>query len=140
MVINYSQTINKFTQLNAYPLPSIDDLVTRVSQYEHFSTVDLRSDYHQVPLNDKDTLYTAFEAGGQLNQFRRMPFGITNGIYCSQKVMDEFIYTNSLHDTNLKKGLIYSLSQYSLSLPPPTPQQAWGTVGNRGFWGGGIYE
>ena len=99
MVIDYSQTINKFTQLNAYPLPRIDDLVNKVSQYNYFSTVDLKNAYHQVPLNDKDKLYTAFEAFGQLYQFRRMPFGITNGVSCFQKVMDEFINTNSLSDT-----------------------------------------
>ena len=99
MVIDYSQTINKFTQLNAYPLPRIDDLVNKVSQYSYFSTVDLRSAYHQVPLNEKDKLDIAFEACGQLYQFCRMPFGITNGVSCFQKVMDEFISTNSLYDT-----------------------------------------
>lgn len=99
LVIDYSQTINKFTQLNANPLPRIDDLVNKVSQYSYFSTIDLKSAYHQVPLNDKDKFYTAFEACGQLYQFCRMPFGITNGVSCFQKVMDEFIHTNCLSDT-----------------------------------------
>ena len=50
MVIDYSQTINKFTLLDAFPLPRIDDLVNEMAQYRVFSTVDLRSAYHQVPL------------------------------------------------------------------------------------------
>ena len=48
MVIDYSQTINKYTQLDAYPLPRIDNLVNNVSQYSIFSTIDLTSAYHQV--------------------------------------------------------------------------------------------
>ena len=54
LVIDYSQTINRFTALNAYPLPRIDETVNRIAQYRVFSTIDLKSAYHQVPLQDKD--------------------------------------------------------------------------------------
>ena len=43
MVIDYSQTINRFTLLDAYPLPRIDDVVNSVAKYRHFSTIDLKS-------------------------------------------------------------------------------------------------
>ena len=56
LVIDYSQTINRFTTLNAYPLPRIDETVNRIAQYRVFSTIDLKSAYHQVPLQDKDVL------------------------------------------------------------------------------------
>ena len=79
MVIDYSQTINRFTQLDAYPLPNINDMVQKIAQYSVFSTIDLRSAYHQIPLKEEDKPYTAFEASGRLYQFNRMPFGITNG-------------------------------------------------------------
>ncbi|XP_046864362.1 uncharacterized protein LOC124458379 [Xenia sp. Carnegie-2017] len=46
LVIDYSETINKFTQLDAYPMPRIDDTVNTVAQYSVFSTVDRRSAYH----------------------------------------------------------------------------------------------
>ncbi|KAG8173284.1 hypothetical protein JTE90_009857 [Oedothorax gibbosus] len=66
MVVDYSQTINKYTLLDGYPLPRIDDLINKVSQYKVFSTVDLASAYHQVPILDSDKPYTAFEAAGEL--------------------------------------------------------------------------
>ena len=66
MVIDYSQTINRFASLDTYPLPKIDELVNKISQYQVYSTVDLRSVYHQVPISSSDKLYTAFEAGGKL--------------------------------------------------------------------------
>lgn len=42
MVINYAQTINKFTELDAYPVFNIEELIFRVSRYFVFSTIDLR--------------------------------------------------------------------------------------------------
>ena len=76
MIIDYSQTINRFTELDAYPLPNINDMVKKIAQYSVFSTIDLRSAYHQIPLKEEDKPYTAFEASGGLYQFNRMPFGI----------------------------------------------------------------
>jgi hypothetical protein len=58
MVIDYSQTINRFTQLDAYPLPLIDELIHNVSQYSVFSVIDLKSAYHQIPLRDDSILHS----------------------------------------------------------------------------------
>ena len=62
MIIDYSQTINKFTQLDAYPLPRIDETVKNIAQYRVFSTIELKSVYHQVPIKQCERQYTAFEA------------------------------------------------------------------------------
>ena len=99
LVIDYSQTINRFTTLNAYPLPRIDETVNRIAQYRVFSTIDLKSAYHQVPLQDKDKCFTAFEANRRLYQFRRIPFWVRNGVAAFQKIMDDFITNESLSDT-----------------------------------------
>ena len=99
MVIDYSQTINRFTYLDAHPLPRIDDMAQKVSQYKVFSAVDLKSAYHQVEILEKDRPYTAFEAEGQLYQFRRLPFGLTNGVACFQRLMDNLVAQFKLVDT-----------------------------------------
>ena len=102
LVIDYSQTINQYTMLDAYPLPKIEDIVNKVSQDWYYRTVDLQSAYHQVPLLNEERPYTAFEAGGRLYQYKRLPFGVTNGSAVFQKVIDEFIQRN-----NLKKVYAY---------------------------------
>lgn len=99
MVIDYSQTINRYTQLDAYPLPRIDQLVEKVASYSIFSTLDLKSAYHQIPLRDEEKPYTAFEACGRLYQFRRIPFGVTNGVACFQRVIDSIIAKEKLSCT-----------------------------------------
>ncbi|XP_027225401.2 uncharacterized protein K02A2.6 [Penaeus vannamei] len=99
LAIDYSETINKFTLLDSYPLPRIDETVNKMAQYRIFSTIDLRSAYHQVAIKDTDKLYTAFEAGGKLYQFARIPFGVTNGVACFQRIMDSLIKEEGLVGT-----------------------------------------
>ena len=99
MVVDYSETINKFTNLDAYPLPRLDDTVNKIAQYSVFSTIDLKSAYHQIPIRDSDKIYTAFQANGGLYQFTRIPFGVTNGVACFQRVMNRCIEEESLDGT-----------------------------------------
>ena len=99
LVIDYSQTINRFTQLDAYPLPNMEKMVGDVARYRVFSTLDLRSAYHQIPIREEEKLYTAFEADGRLFQFTRIPFGVTNGVAAFQRVMDTVVSQEGLQDT-----------------------------------------
>ena len=91
MCIDYSQTINLFTELDAYPLPPIEDMVNELSQYRVFSTYDLNSAYHQIPLKELERKYTAFEGLGSLYEFCVLPFGVPNGVPCFQQTMDNIV-------------------------------------------------
>ena len=99
MVVDYSQTINRFTCLDAYPLPRLDRLIEKISRYAVYSTFDLRSAYHQVSISPTDRPYTAFEAAGGLYQFCRIPLGVTNGVACFQRAIDKLIQDTDLKDT-----------------------------------------
>ena len=99
--VDYSQTVNLYTELDAYPLPRIDDMINKLAQYKYFSTFDLKSAYHQVSINPAERKYTGFEANGQLYQFCRIPFGhgVTNGVAVFQRQMDKLITEEKLSDT-----------------------------------------
>ena len=60
-MVDYSQTIN---QLDAYPILKIEDLVDSIIKYKLYSTADLRSAYHQIPLDPSERHYIAFESHG----------------------------------------------------------------------------
>ena len=66
MVIDYSQTVNRFVHLDAYPLPRIDELINKIAKSKYYSTVNLKSAYYQVPLATEDRKFTAFKANGKL--------------------------------------------------------------------------
>ena len=99
LVVDYSRTVNRFTELDAYPLPRIDDMVRKISKYSVFSTLDLKSAYHQIPIREEERQYTAFEAGGKLYQFTRIPVGVTNGVAAFQRKIDRIIDDENLEDT-----------------------------------------
>ena len=84
----------------------------------------MKSAYYQVPIAEEDRPYTAFEAGGKLYQYCRLPFGLTNGVSAFQRIIDSLIqqyklkrtyaYLNNItvagetqeeHDLNLKAFL-----------------------------------
>ena len=99
MVIDYSQTINQYTQLDAYPLPRIDDQINELAKNSVFSTIDLKEAYHQIPIRSDERHYFSFEAAGKLYQPKRLPFGVTNGVACFQRNINEFIERHSLKKT-----------------------------------------
>lgn len=96
MVVDYSQTINRYTLLDAYPVPNIDKMISEISKFSFYSTLDLKSAYHQVPIPKKDRPFTAFEAGGALYQFKVIAFGLTNGVSGFQRFIDKIIRTENL--------------------------------------------
>ena len=98
MVQDYSQTINLFTHLDACPLPSTQGIVSKVACYSYFSTLDLKSAYHQIEIPEKDRIYTAFQAGENLYQYKRMPFGLTNAVPCFQRIVSHIIKSNTCKD------------------------------------------
>ena len=50
LCIDYRQTINKFTLLDAYPLLRIQTVANSATQYNCFSSLDVKNAYHQVPI------------------------------------------------------------------------------------------
>ncbi|KFD64017.1 hypothetical protein M514_23727 [Trichuris suis] len=92
LVIDYSQT-------DSYPLPRIDSLVHSLAKCRFFSSFDLRSAYHQVPLQPQDKPFTAFGAAGGLYQFMRVPFGVNKEVACFQRIIDSFIKDKHLEGT-----------------------------------------
>ena len=72
-----------------------------LSKYKVFSSLDLDSAYHQIPILESDRPYTAFEANGELCQFTRVPFGVINGVAAFQRTINDFIKTNDLKDLHI---------------------------------------
>ena len=99
MVIDYSSTINRFTQLDAFPMPKISEIIRQLSKYTVFSKLDLESAYHQCPIRADEACYTGFEADGELYEFTRLPFGLTNSVAAFQRIMSSIIKNNNLNGT-----------------------------------------
>ena len=74
-------------------------MVMEIASNTVFSTIDLKDAYYQVEIRKENRKYTVFEADGKLFQYKRMPFGVTNGVACFQRAMNDFIDNNNLPST-----------------------------------------
>jgi hypothetical protein len=77
LCIDYKE-INKVTVKNKYPLPRNEDLFDQLQGSQVFSTIDLRSRYHQLRVKEEDIQKTAFGMWYGHYKFLVMPFGLTN--------------------------------------------------------------
>ena len=71
------RTLNNIVP-ECYPLPRIDEILYGLRGAKIFTSLDLRSAFHQVPLSDESKELTAFTLNFRKYQFKRLPFGLTN--------------------------------------------------------------
>ena len=85
--VDYRQ-LNERTVKDTYPLPRIDDCLDTLGGSTWFSTMDLRSGYHQVAVDDRDAMKTTFVTRRGTFAFNVMPFGLCNSPATFQRLMD----------------------------------------------------
>ena len=82
------RSLNLVTVKDAYPLPRTDACLHAMSGSVWFSTFDLRSSYHQVPIDPQDADKTAFICREGSYRFLTMPVGLCNAGATFQRLMD----------------------------------------------------
>lgn len=82
---DYSLTVNKAMTTVQYPLPSIEDVLGKVSNAKVFSKIDLQNAFLQIPLDDDSKPFTTINTSEGLYSFNYLPFGIASspGIFQS---------------------------------------------------------
>ena len=83
--------LNELTKKNWYPLPEVDTTLDALSGPSWFSSLDLKSGYWQVEVEEHDREKTAFTAGNGLWQFTVMAFGLCNAPATFERLMDTIL-------------------------------------------------
>lgn len=96
------RALNSVTVKDAYPLPRMDDTLDALAGVRWFSTLDLKSGYHQVEMEEGDKKKTAFSFGQGLWHFKVMPFGLCNAPSCFERLMEQV-----LEGLQWKAALVY---------------------------------
>ena len=83
--------LNAGTEIDAYPMPRVDDILDQLGQAQYISTLDLAKGYWQVPVAVEDRPKTAFITPRGLYQFCVMPFGLSGAPATFQRMIDHVI-------------------------------------------------
>lgn len=80
--------LNSVTYKDSYPLPHIDTCLGSMNGAVWFSTLDLRSGYHNIPIREADRDKTASITRRGCFRYKVMPFGLTCAPSVFQRLMD----------------------------------------------------
>jgi len=81
--------LNDVMEMDAYPMPRINDILDQVGQAKYITTLDLAKGYWQVPVAEEDRHKTAFVTTKGLYQFKVILFGLCGAPVTFQRMMDE---------------------------------------------------
>lgn len=90
MCIDYRR-LNTKTVPDAFPLPPLRTLLTRMRGANYFSTLDLSDAYHLIRVHEQDRYKTAFTTNYGLYQYRVPSFGLINAPATFQRLMNTII-------------------------------------------------
>jgi predicted aspartyl protease len=128
--------LNEITVKNRYPLPLIQETLTRLSKAKWFTKLDLRGAYNLVRIAEGEEWKTAFRTRYGHFEYNVMPFGLTNApasfqhfindtlrdfldVFCTAYLDDILIYSDSLAEHQIHvRQVLERLQQAGLYLKP----------------------
>ncbi len=91
LVVDFRK-FNFKTVADKYPMPSINMILSNLGKAKYFTTLDLKSGYHQIELAECDREKTSFSVNGGKYEFYRLPFGLRNASSIFQRAIDDVLW------------------------------------------------
>ncbi|CAF4783235.1 unnamed protein product [Pieris macdunnoughi] len=93
MCVDY-RALNSITVKEKFPLPLIDDHVDKLGSYKIFTSLDMATGFHQVPMRDDDSISkTAFVTPEGHYEYLKMPYGLANAPIVYQRIISKTLKT-----------------------------------------------
>ena len=75
-LVNDYRALNKVTQKFKWPTPGVEDIFSKLNGGKYFSTLNLHTGYHNIPLNEDYILKSTFSPPFGKYEYLKVPFGL----------------------------------------------------------------
>jgi hypothetical protein len=102
--------LNAITKKDRYPLPLIEEMLTRLLRAKIFTKLDVRQAFYRIRLKEEVEELTTFRTRYGLYKYRVVPFGLCNGPVSFQRFINSvlFDYLDDFCTAYMDDILIYS--------------------------------
>lgn len=90
LCVDYKR-LNQHIIIDQHPLPTVDEIFSKLAGARYFSKLDLRSAYHQLEIREDSRDYTAFICHIGLFRYKRLPFGLASAPSAYMKVISNIL-------------------------------------------------
>lgn len=112
LVVDFRR-LNEATETQTFPMPDLEEELSKMHGSTIFSTMDLNAAFHQILLAECDKELTSFQTTTRKLQFKRMPFGLKGSPITWQRTINSI-----LSDLLIKNKMAYmdNIISYNRSL------------------------
>ena len=86
LVIDY-RALNKVTRKFTWPMPKVKDIFSKLNGATYFTTLDLHTGYHHIPLDNSSIPKMAFNSPFRKYEYVKVPFGLAQAPAYFQELM-----------------------------------------------------
>ncbi|CAB4022899.1 Hypothetical predicted protein [Paramuricea clavata] len=89
---DYKLTVNKVSKLDAYSIPKLDDLYTKLAGSKTFTELDLSHAYEQMLVDENSKEFLIINTHKGLFRYNRLPYGVASALGIFQKMMEGLLH------------------------------------------------
>ena len=88
---NFKVTVNQALDVDKYPLPNPQDLLSTLAGGKRFTKLDLKHAYQKLPLSEESIQFLTINTSKGLYQNQRLPFGVASAPAIFPSTMDTIL-------------------------------------------------
>lgn len=88
---DFKSTFNAQCDITQYPLPRVDELLSKFSQKKYFSKLDMSNAYLQIELEEDSRSFVTVNTSLGLFRYKRLPFGTSSSPAIFQRIIDSVL-------------------------------------------------
>lgn len=85
------RALNAITVKDRYPLPNIEDHISKLAGKKYFTCLDMAQGYHQLQLRPEDTHKSSFICQQGQFEYLRVPFGLANSPSVFMRLINKIV-------------------------------------------------